>query len=139
MAADGVATSLLVGAALGDSAGVSKPLFVASAATYVLASPVIHAANGRGGPAVGALGLRVFAPVSLGLLGIAAGAGFGDRRNWGTPLIGGLVGFGVGVLAAMVIDAAAIARKESPSLTTPQGAGALAVGREAGFSFGGRF
>ena len=49
------------------------------------------------------------------------------------------MGFGVGVLAAMVIDAAAIARKESPSLTTPQGAGALAVGREAGFSFGGRF
>ena len=34
---------------------------------------------------------------------------------------------------------AMLARKESPSLTTPQGAGALAVGREAGFSFGGRF
>ncbi len=134
--ADVVTTSLLVSAAVTDDSA-SKVLFVASASTYLVASPVIHAAHDRGGAAIGAVGLRVFAPLSLGLLGVlVGGAGSGSRSNWGAPLVGGVIGLGLGVLTAMVIDAAALARKASP---TVQGAAALSVGTELYLPLGGTF
>lgn len=132
--ADVVATTLLVSSAATDDTP-RKVLFVASASTYLLASPVIHAAHDRGGAAIGAVGLRVFAPLSLGLLGLLVGAG-ADGNNWGAPLAGGFIGLGLGVLTAMVIDAAALARKASP---TAQGAAALAVGTELYLPIGGTF
>ncbi|HRG97644.1 MAG TPA: hypothetical protein PLR99_15420 [Polyangiaceae bacterium] len=132
---DVVATTLLLSSAATDNTP-RKVLFVASASTYLLASPVIHAAHERGGAAIGAVGLRVFAPLTLGLLGLVVGAGSSKSGNWGAPLAGGFIGFGLGVLTAMVIDAAALARKESP---TAQGVSALSVGRELYLPFGGTF
>lgn len=135
LAADGAATSLLVGAAVADG-GARKGLFIVSATTYIVASPIIHAANGREGAAFGALGLRLVAPVAFGLLGILVGTAGDHRGSWGAPLVGGLIGLGVGVVTAMAIDAAALARKESP---VAQGASALSVGRELYLPFGGTF
>ncbi len=135
LAADGAATGLLLGA-VASHREVSKGFFVLSATTYLVASPVIHAANGQGGVALGALGLRVAAPVSLGLLGLAIGAASDTRGNWGAPLLGGVIGVGLGVITAMVIDTAALARKDSP---VTQGTSALTLGRELYLPFGGTF
>lgn len=135
LAADGVATGLVVGA-IATHGDVSKTFFALSASTYIIASPVIHAANERGGAAVGALGLRLGAPVSFGLLGLVVGAASDSHANWGAPLLGGLIGVGLGVITAMVIDAAVLARKET---RVAQGASAITVGSELYVPFGGTF
>lgn len=135
LAADGAATGLLVGAILTHK-NVSKTLFALSAATYLIASPVIHGANEEPGKALGALGLRVAAPVSLGFLGIIAGAASDSHGNWGAPLAGGVIGFGLGIITAMAIDAAALARRDSP---TAQSGSTLTLGRELYLPIGGSF
>ncbi|MFO0644249.1 MAG: hypothetical protein U0183_33825 [Polyangiaceae bacterium] len=135
LAADGAATGLLFGAIVTHK-NVSKTLFALSAATYLVASPVIHGANEEPGRALGALGLRVAAPLSFGFLGLVIGAVSDTHGNWGTPLAGAVIGFGLGIVTAMAIDAAALARHESP---TAQGENALTVGRELYLPIGGSF
>lgn len=135
LAADGAATGLLFGAIV-THRKLSTTFFALSAATYLIASPVIHGANEEPGRALGALGLRVAAPVSLGFLGLIVGAASDTHGNWGVPLAGGMIGLGLGIITAMAIDAAALARHESP---TAQGGNALTVGRELYLPIGGSF
>lgn len=135
LAADGAATGLLFGGIVTHK-NVSKTFFALSAATYLVASPVIHGANEEPGRALGAFGLRIAAPASFGFLGLLIGAASDTRGNWGVPLAGAVIGFGLGVITAMAIDAAALARHDSP---TAQGASALGLGRELYLPIGGAF
>jgi hypothetical protein len=93
--------------ALGDSGGQSLG-FVAGG-TYLLSGVIVHAAHEQGGRAVGSFFLRLAAPFVGALLGCAAldtGGEFG--------CLGGMVlGAGLGVLGAIIIDAA-IAHEQVP-------------------------
>jgi hypothetical protein len=85
---------------------------------YAIVPPVIHGRhNNRGGLAL-SLGLRVILP----LVGFAISSGMADcshseDRSYCSN-IGGLPGFGIGVLAATIIDSAFLAW-ESKSTTQP--------------------
>jgi hypothetical protein len=85
---------------------------------YVLGAPLVHAANGQTGKGVGSLGLRVGAPL-VGLLGgLATGAAFcpGERPGSNSahicPIAHGALGFLLGSVAAILVDASVLAKKE---------------------------
>jgi hypothetical protein len=82
----------------------------ALAAVYVLGAPVVHAAHGRAGAAVGSLALRVALPIAGIYLGAAAAncsAQFHHEDDQ-CGLTESVIGFGLGMLAASVIDATAL-------------------------------
>ena len=90
----------------------SEPGVTAAGLTYVLGGPVIHGAHGEAGRTIASLVLRVGLPI----LGGACGAAL-TRRDCGPDdydcdqgFGGFLVGFGLGILTAMVVDTAVIAR-----------------------------
>jgi hypothetical protein len=93
---------------------VLMPLGGAGLVTYAAGPPIVHAAHGRGGPALASILLRVGLPLVLGAvgLGIGAAASPSNQSNEGPalgPVVGALAGLGVGVLGAMAIDDAVIA------------------------------
>ncbi len=89
----------------------------ASAATfligYPLGGPIVHWANGEVGRGFGSLGLRVGAPLVLGIAGAGLGFAVGDCGNAGCngPIVGAATGVVAGYVAAIVIDSAVLARK----------------------------
>ena len=114
----GYETLLVDGAGLGLGAGTVAggiPLGIAGLATYVLGGPIVHAVHGQGGKVGIDLAVRLGAPA----VGMATGAAIGcamfscskgDFAGFGAMILGG-VGAGVGVLTAIVIDAAVLANE----------------------------
>lgn len=107
--------------AIADAASIalvfsqSRPGATIGAFVYLLGGPVIHGANGEGGRTAASLALRLGMP----LAGALAGAKLASSRSSCSAddidcdsgeLAGGLLGFGVGVLGAMILDSALIAR-----------------------------
>jgi hypothetical protein len=90
---------------VGDLAGVS----------YVVGPPVVHVAHGRVGPGIGDAFLRLGVPVAFAVVGglIAADTASQDRssEDAGLPvwLGGAAIGLVIGVVAAVALDAAALA------------------------------
>jgi hypothetical protein len=112
--------------------------------TYVLGGPIIHAVHGQGGRMGVSLAMRVGLPIALAF----AGAGLahhdcspGDDDCDDGSLGGAILGFGVGIVTAMVVDSAVIAgavevRKHTGATWAPQ----IAVTpRHVGFGVVGRF
>mgnify|MGYP003379932670 CR=1 FL=1 len=123
------------------------PLGVVGLATYVLGGPIVHAVHGHGGKAGIDLAVRLGAPA----VGMAIGAGIGcatfscgkgEFSAIGAVILGG-VGAGVGVLTAVVIDAAVLANEPAapakakpwngkatftPQVSALPGGGAVGVG-----------
>jgi hypothetical protein len=105
---------------------VLMPLAGAGLVTYALGPPIVHAAHGRGGPALASVLLRVGMPLVLGAagLGIGALAMPSNQSNDGLaegPVILGLGGLVVGALGAMAIDDAVIAWEPGKAQGAPGG------------------
>lgn len=88
---------------------LTAPAYCLGCIGYVVGAPIVHAAHGRWGAAGGSLGLRVAAPIGLGL-GFYALAG--DDRSSNRIAIGA-AGFVIGIATAIAVDAAVLARKEA--------------------------
>lgn len=116
---DSAALTLLfaVGAVdLGDGAGK----FVgASLGMYLTGGPVIHATHGNWGRAAGSLGLRVGAPLLGGALGSSLEECSSGEDFCG--LAGAVLGGTLGILTAVTVDSAALAREtvRDPPLIVP--------------------
>ncbi|WP_437657492.1 hypothetical protein [Sorangium sp. So ce1182] len=79
---------------------------------FTLGGPVTHWANGNVGKGFISLGLNVGGAFGGGLIGLAI-ASSGDRDNHGWAELGGfLVGGGLGLLAANIVDMAALEYEE---------------------------
>jgi hypothetical protein len=126
LGSDAVALSLLligIGAASsanGSNDGLAAGLSVTSGFVYVLGGPIVHWAHGHVGAGFGSLALRVGLPFAGGLLGgllgAAAVSGQNDGLNGlGVVLGGALVGFGVGVAAAIIVDPAVNSYEDAPA------------------------
>jgi hypothetical protein len=118
LAADAVVGSAVLVAAHSESGtGV-----VIAGVAYVLTAPLIHIAHDRGGRAFGSLAMRVALPLFGALVGTAlvdmgarkcappASEDLCDGDGDDEVAVGALLGFGVGALSAMIIDAAFVAR-----------------------------
>jgi hypothetical protein len=92
----------------GNQGGVAAA-FVLSG--YLVAPPVIHFANGEIGRGFADLGIRVGAPLALGLVGFAAFSGGPSPGNdgIGPGAVGAILGAGLGMLVAVVLDASVLA------------------------------
>ena len=111
-------------------------------AGYVVGAPLIHVVHGEGGRGGTSLVLRVALP----LVGVYAGQALARRSCSGDDLDcddgsfgGAILGLGLGVLTAMVVDAALIARpvKRKPTMTwVPQ---LTAAHDRVGLGVAGRF
>lgn len=118
---DGASVALLFPAAASKNAGLQSTLLTASVGGYFLGAPFVHALHGSPGRALGSLGLRVGAP----LVGIALGSSLENCQNDSEEpnycgFSGAVIGGVVGILSAIVIDSAALAREtvhEQPKLT----------------------
>jgi hypothetical protein len=115
--ADGATLALWIG----GSAANTQALTDVGWASYLLAPPIIHWAHGKVGIGFASLGIRIAAPLVLGLTGLAvgcaAGGSSGNSNNGLYGLAAGCaVGFGVGVLTgyagAVVLDAAVFSYKK---------------------------
>jgi hypothetical protein len=115
--ADGAALSLVVGGASLQSNKTAQTggglLAVGGALTYVLGGPIIHVVNERALTGLASLGLRVGVPVGGTLLGAIGGSAVcrDSSGNWICALVGGVIGFSVGILGAVIVDASVLARK----------------------------
>jgi len=110
----------LVGIAANSSRGsdnLAAPLLIGAVGTYVLGGPIVHVANGNVGKAFGSLGLRLGVPSGTSLLAFALTGGgtscSGDMCGLG-PAVAGAFGFGIGMLAASIIDISAMSYKKVP-------------------------
>lgn len=74
-------------------------------AGHVLSGPIVHWTHGHVGKGFISLGLNVGAPLVLGAIGLAAGGTSGDVYG---SIAGGFIGFGLGYIAAPIIDIAAL-------------------------------
>jgi hypothetical protein len=85
---------------------------------YVFGAPLVHAANGQVGKGFGSLGLRVGAPVVGVLGGLATGAAAcpderpGEANTHICPIGHAALGFLLGSVTAMLVDASVLAKKE---------------------------
>jgi hypothetical protein len=118
LATDGAAFALaLAGGATMQAPGVSTALAMASLATYVLGGPIVHGTHGRGGAAVGDLVMRLAVPITGALLGAAIGSAVApasastceDDGPCGGGLGGAVLGLGIGIVTASIVDATVLA------------------------------
>lgn len=105
------------GSSANDEGGDGGGAMAAGVGMYFLGAPVVHAANGQWGKGVGSLGLRVGAPLTGMLGGFMLGTATcpeDDGINSAPlcPLGQALVGGMLGLVAASVIDASVLAKKE---------------------------
>ena len=108
-----------LGAANGSAGGV---LLVTG---YLFGGPIVHWSHGQIGRGFASFGIRVGAPLVLGTLGYVAFSGDRTSNGW-AGAIGFVLGFGFGVLSAIVIDAAALAYEK---VETPDDDDARAITR----------
>jgi hypothetical protein len=150
LASDGTAIALLVAAGYLDDAKytsssgqtygtLSNVALGAGFAVYVLGGPTLHALRGHWDKFGGSLAARLVLPVAGTLVGVLAGTVAchpeGDDEV-PCPVIGGMLGFAAGGVAAMIVDAARLARDDGPSVTpiiTPASGGGVS------FTLAGRF
>jgi hypothetical protein len=118
LAIDGAAIALAIGAgASTQNQAVANALATMSLATYVLGGPVVHLVHDRGGVAAGDLALRVALPIAGTLLGAELGNAVSPASAstcdsdgpCGGGLPGAIIGLGVGVLTASILDATVLA------------------------------
>jgi len=79
----------------------------AAGLTYLLGSPIIHGVHGQPARAGGSLALRLALPFFGAVVGAAADRCDGCDEG---PIAGIFLGFGAGILGAMIIDNALIAQ-----------------------------
>jgi hypothetical protein len=90
-------------------------------ALYLAGGPAVHFAHGNGTKALGSFGIRVLVPVGGAGVGAAVGAIAGGNNDCGggfcfpPALVGAAVGFGVGLIAASIVDIAALAYDNPPA------------------------
>lgn len=96
-----------------DGTAVVTAPFLIGIAGYVLCAPIVHLANGQPVKAAASIGVRLGAPLGLALAGglIDAGANNG-RCEFGCGMGGAIIGGGIGIVSAVVLDAAVLARKD---------------------------
>jgi hypothetical protein len=113
---DAAAITLVFGALALQEEDAAPFIGVLGAATYGIGAPVVHAVHGNYGRALGSLGLRVIAPIAIGLIGMQLEDCSDDAFLCGAAglVIGGLVG----VSGAIAVDAAALAYT-TPSAPSP--------------------
>ncbi len=112
--------------------------------TYALGGPIIHGVHGQGGRAGASLVLRIGLPIALAVAGaeLAHHHCSPDDDDCDDGSLGGAVlGFGVGLVTAMVVDSAVIAgpvevRKHAGVTWAPQ---ITVTSRHAGLGVVGRF
>jgi hypothetical protein len=92
----------------GNQAGLAAAFVVSG---YVVAPPIVHFAHGEIGRGFADLGIRVGAPLVLGLVGFAAFSGQSSPGNDGIApgAVGAILGSGLGMLAAVALDASVLA------------------------------
>ena len=95
-------------------------LYVATFTTYLAAAPIVHVVHGRSGTALADFALRLGLPVGGGLLGAALASGQGGLASTG----GGVIGGTLGVVSAVIVDAAVLANE--PIATEPSISGGVA-------------
>jgi hypothetical protein len=108
--ADGVST--LVATVGGVATG--GVLTAVGAGTFILVPPIIHWARGNVAKGFGSLGLRVGMPAGGTLIGgivgvVASGNCSGDFCAFAGLALGGLIGGGLGIIGASVVDSAVLA------------------------------
>jgi hypothetical protein len=111
LTADGASLAMLF---TGTETGVSGLGLLGFGGLFI-ASPIVHGANGRVGPAFASLGLRVAMTFVGGVIGYSAAAScsaserngaFGCRFDgWGEAIVGSFIGLG----GAVALDAAWLA------------------------------
>jgi hypothetical protein len=141
------ADAVAIGSLALASQNQSKDLGMFALASYALGAPIVHAANGHAGRALGSLALRVGLPLLGGYLGgsldrtsncairPAAGDTLSDGCGGDTfPGPGFAKGIAIGAVAAMALDAWLVARPEkqvrrtwSPSAAAVRGGLSLGV------------
>ena len=99
------AVALVFGAIAADAQ--SGALFGVGGATYLLGGPVVHWAHDNIGKGFGSLGLRVGVPLLFG--GIGAGVSDSGGGEGLGQLVGFIVGAGIGMIPAAIIDWAVLA------------------------------
>jgi len=154
MASDGTAIALWATAAYLDDAKYTSGSFqtyktlsnvavVAGLGIYALGAPLVHARRGHTDKFAGSLLVRLAMPAAgllAGWLGAAATCGPDIEDEVPCPVVGAVLGTAAGGLAAMIVDAAFIAREPVASdggssvqpLIMPTNGGAA-------FSLAGRF
>ena len=81
---------------------------------YLLGGPIVHWANGQVGKGFASLGIRVGAPLTLGVAGALIGSTGGTSGDWdefGGAYLGAAIGLLAGYATAVALDAALLARK----------------------------
>jgi hypothetical protein len=79
-------------------------------AGYLLGGPIVHAAHGNLGTAVGSLAVRAGMPIAGTFVGCAA---YGDQSEMLGCLPGAALGFLIGMGGAIAIDASALAYRDA--------------------------
>jgi len=95
----------------------AMPLAGVGVAGYLVGAPIVHAAHDRWGAAAASLGLRVALPIAGAYAGVAlANCGNSQRASEDWCGLGeAVLGLGVGMLAAIVIDAAVLGYERAPA------------------------
>jgi hypothetical protein len=121
----------------------AKVLGVTALGVYLVGPPILHGVRGNATQAEESLGLRVGLPLAGATVGIAVGWVACSALGGGWAFLAlpafGMVGGGFGALAAMVVDAAVVAREPAARPTAwgvvpsfdprSRSVGVMAVGR----------
>lgn len=90
------------------------PVYGVGAIGLVFGGPIVHWAHGHAGRGFAVLGMNLgLTAVGFGL-GLAVGAEASPRSEWGA-LSNAVVGSGVGLLTANIVNAAALSYEDAPS------------------------
>jgi hypothetical protein len=136
---DGASIGIGLGIASGGNAGAGVAVWQIG---YVLGGPVVHFSHGNIGKGFADLGIRLVAPVALGITGLIVGTivgasagGSASANSSGTDFQAGgtveglaygvTIGFFGGELAAIIIDAAGLAREKVDDDAPPPPAAAF--------------
>jgi hypothetical protein len=92
--------------------GRDREVQSAALGTYLLGSPLIHAANGHGLRAIASLGLRLGLPALGAAIGvrIQGESDCLDCIDTAAPIEGLVLGIGIGGLTALIVDHAVLAK-----------------------------
>ncbi len=94
----------------------AMPLAGVGVGGYLLGAPIVHAAHDRWGAAATSLGMRVALPIAGAYAGVALANCPKNTQDEGMCGLGeALVGLGLGMLTAIVIDAAVLGYEPAPS------------------------
>lgn len=137
LVADGLALGV-AGLGLGLDAGDTSTTVLSLAATgYVLGGPLVHLGHGDAMKGLGSLGLRVGAPLVSGVVFGALFAGTANHAMSGFQAGFYFIGVPVGVVTAIIVDAAVLAWE--PATPSSTGIGVDLSRDRVGLAVSGRF